>query len=211
MVNWGIVVDLEKCVGCQTCLMACKVNNSIPEGIKFNETVDYETGKFPDVGRIFLPVQCMHCERPVCMDVCPADAVNQTDTGIVWTDPEVCVGCKSCMSACPYGARSYFDGEVSENYEGTPVGRRIKEENEKDTVLKCDFCRERVEEGMEKGLTPGEDPEATPYCIISCIADARTFGDLDDPDSEVSRKIRNRDGNRLHPEHDTEPKIYYVK
>lgn len=211
--RWGMVINLKRCVGCQTCEVACEFENAVPPGIYQNKTLDYETGNYPDVDRAFLPVLCMQCETPPCIDACPSNATQQTDSGIVWTDYDKCEGCKSCMAACPYGAREFFDGNV-DYYGGkgdTPIERRIKREHPEDVVIKCDFCRDRVEKGAEGGLTPGEDPEATPVCVISCPTEARVFGDLDDPNSEVSKTIREKDGFQLHPHHGTDPSVYYVR
>lgn len=208
--RWGMVIDLKRCVGCQTCEVACKVGNAFPPGIYQNRTIDYERGEFPEVERVFLPVQCMHCGEAPCEEVCPNEAIQRTDSGIVLVDYDECIGCESCMVVCPYGAISYFDGDVG-YYEDLPIGERIKGENPDDVCVKCDFCRERVEEGLEEGLKPGEDPQATPICAARCPTEARTFGDLDDPDSDVSEIIEERDGFKLHPEHETDPAIYYVR
>lgn len=210
--KWGMLIDLERCVGCQTCLAACKTGNNVPPSIDKIRTVDYENGEYPDVRRTFLPVNCMQCEDPPCVDACPADATEKKENGIITVDDDKCTGCKSCIAACPYGARSFFDGEVEYYGDGpTPLERRILEENEEDTIIKCDFCMERIEKGIEEGLTPGKDRKATPLCVIACPTEARIFGNLEDPKSEVRKKIREKHGFQLHPEYETDPNVYYVR
>lgn len=211
MVQWGMVIDVEKCVTCQTCSIACKVNNKTPSGVFFNQTNDYERGEYPSVKRTFLPVQCNHCDDPACVSVCPADATfKDPDHGIVDIDSEACTGCQACVTACPYGARTYLDPDQRFD-EDDPFEQQIKDANVMGTVTKCDFCIDRIEEGLEEGLEPGTDPEATPYCVSSCIGDARAFGDLDDPDSDVSKTVSNEDVSPLHPERGTGANIYYKK
>lgn len=210
MVQWGMVIDLEKCVGCQTCAVSCKVNNKTPANVFFNQTNDYEKGEYPDVNRNFLPVQCNQCDNPQCVTACPADATYKTDSGVVTIDSDICTGCKSCIVACPYGSRTFLDPETTFD-ENDSFQQLIEEENEMGTVTKCDFCVDRVEEGVEEGLTPGEDPEATPHCVNSCIGDARFFGDLEDADSEVAELVADDDVGPLHPERGTDPNVYYKK
>jgi phenylacetyl-CoA:acceptor oxidoreductase subunit 1 len=210
MVRYGMYIDLEKCVGCQTCAMSCKVNNKTPNGVFFNQTNDYEKGEFPAVDRQFLPVQCNQCDDPKCVSVCPADATFKTDSGVVTIDSDACTGCKSCMVACPYGARTYLE-EDQEFDETDTFEKQLEEANEMGTVTKCDFCIDKVQDGREEGLTPGEDPDATPYCVSSCIGDARVFGDLDDDDSKVARLVEEEDTEPLQPEAGTDPNIYYKR
>jgi phenylacetyl-CoA:acceptor oxidoreductase subunit 1 len=211
MVRWAMVIDLKKCVGCMTCVAACKLANFVPPGIYWNKVFDYEVGKYPNVRRCFLPVQCMHCKNPPCKDACPTGATIQREDGIVIIDYSKCIGCRYCMMVCPYDARSFYSKE-KHYYDG---GKMIYEEygykkHQRGTVMKCNLCYERIDEGLKKGLKPGEDPEATPICVISCIANARYFGDLDDPESEVSKLIRRRKGFQLHAELGTDPSIYYL-
>lgn len=210
MVQYGMYIDLEKCIGCQTCAMSCKVNNKTPGNVFFNQTNDYEKGEYPSVQRQFLPVQCNQCDNPKCVSVCPADATYKTESGVVTIDEDACTGCKACVVGCPYGSRTYLDPET-EFDDDDPFQQQIKEEHEMGTVTKCDFCVEKVEDAKEQGMTPGEDPEATPHCVNSCIGDARRFGDLDDPDSEISQLVQKDDVEPLHPERGTDPNIFYKR
>lgn len=212
MTRWGIVIDLRKCVGCGTCIMACKVNNHLPKGIFLARLMDYEDGEYPNVKRKFLIVQCMHCEEPACIEVCPTGATHIKNGGIVSIDEHKCIGCKSCIMSCPYGARSYIK-RIGLYYgdEKTAFDELISKDWRTGTIAKCSFCSERVENGLKRGLKPGVDPDATPICVVSCITGARYFGDLDDPESEVSRLIKSSNAIQIHPELGTKPKIYYLR
>ena len=216
-IKWGMVIDLVRCNGCLTCVMTCKLENFIPPGIFWNRVYDHETGEYPAVTRRVLTAPCMHCNKPVCVDVCPTGASQQNEEGIVFVDYEKCIGCSYCIISCPYEARSQYKGE--RYYYGEPTLRdqypeelkatyqRFKE----GTVSKCTFCMDRVNSGIASGKKPGIDPEATPMCVINCSSVARVFGDLNDPDSEVSRLIRQRKGIRLHEEMGTEPSVWYLQ
>ena len=121
--RWGMVVDVNRCVGCQTCTVACKHANDTVPGVQWRRVLDVETGSFPDVERIFLVVGCQHCAEPPCVPVCPTGATQQRGDGIVTMDYDLCIGCASCAVACPYQARtivhdkSFYYGEetIQEN------------------------------------------------------------------------------------------------
>lgn len=212
MVKWGMVIDLRKCVGCGTCVMACKVSNHLPKGVYFTKVLDYEEGSYPNVKRKFLVVQCMHCEEPPCLDVCPTGATYRRDDGAVLIDHNKCIGCKSCIMACPYGARSYIeDYEAYYKDEKSPFDELIEEKWRVGVTVKCTLCVDRIDENLKKGLKPGVDAEATPMCVVSCITGARYFGDLDDPESEVSRLLKTGTTFQLRQELGTKPKIYYLR
>lgn len=126
--RWVMLIDLRKCVGCQACTVACKFENNIPEGSFRTWVPDVEIGVYPDTRRAFLPRLCNHCERPSCIEVCPADATWQRKDGIVEIDYDKCWGCGSCVNACPYDARFI-----------NPVTK---------TADKCTFCSQRVDQGL---------------------------------------------------------------
>ena len=207
--RWGMVVDLARCVGCQTCTLACKQEHGLPAGHVWRFVADCEVGEYPDVRRLFLPMQCMHCEDPPCVPVCPSGASRQRPDGIVWVAYEACVGCGYCAVACPYHARhllhvpqGYFDSP-------TPSETACARQGRHGVMTKCTFCKERVDAGRARGLTPGVDAEATPVCAVACITNAIVFGDLDDSSSAVVRMIAEGRAVPLMPECGTTPSVYY--
>ncbi|GBC72186.1 Tetrathionate reductase subunit B [archaeon HR03] len=211
MVRYGMVIDLTKCVGCETCTASCKNDNSTPKNTFWRAVRDLEVGEYPMVKRVFVPLSCMHCAKPPCLEVCPTTATRQRSDGIVVIDINLCMGCGYCIVACPYDQRwlvkeekKYFDGHQTPPEQVNPFLYY-------GMASKCDFCVDRVDEGVRRGLKPGVDPEATPACVNSCISKALYFGDLDDPESEVARLARSRRAFRLLPEFGTEPSVYYLR
>ena len=208
--RWGMVVDVRRCVGCQTCTIACKQEHGLPPGTVWRFVADCEVGEYPDVRRLFLPMQCMHCAEPPCVPVCPTGASRQRADGIVWVEYGACVGCAYCAMACPYQAR-HLVHEADNGLPAAAPGPIPGEHAERRGVMtKCTFCKERIDAGRARGLTPGADPEATPMCAVSCIAGAILFGDLDDPGSVVSRMVLEEHAAPLMPECGTRPRVYYM-
>jgi phenylacetyl-CoA:acceptor oxidoreductase subunit 1 len=211
MTRWAIVADLNRCVGCQTCTSACKHANATAPGIQWRKVLDFETGEFPNVSRAFVPVGCMHCDEPPCLDVCPSTATQKRADGIVTIDYDLCIGCAYCVMACPYQARSRVD--VPNKAYGTQSMQheKVREQWERQGVSqKCTLCIDRIDPGLAQGLKPGIDPEATPACINSCIADALHFGDISDPDSNVSKLLKENKHFRMHEDLGTGPGFYYL-
>lgn len=215
MARWGMVIDLKRCVGCYACMVACKQEHFLPPDIFWCRLVIGETGKYPAVTKQMYPVLCNHCEEAACVKACPSGATTRREDGIVIVDYDKCVGCRYCLIACPYQQRTYYADGKKEYFPGQGlteleiIGRELYP-LQTGTVVKCNFCAERLDEGVKNGLEPGEDREATPACVNVCPAKARTFGDLDDSNSEVSKLIRDRKGFQLHPEYGTEPSVYYI-
>jgi len=198
--RYGMVIDLKKCIGCYGCHIACKAENCTPPGILWSRVLFYESGHYPNVKKMHIPLLCMHCAEPPCEKVCPTGATVKRSDGIVTVDSTKCMGCMSCVVACPYRARSsyskekeYFLGQGLTPYE--EVGYQLHHTG---VVEKCDFCLSRIEKGLE------------PACVTACIAKARYFGDLDDHYSEVSQLIRNWGGFQMYPELGTDPSVYYL-
>jgi molybdopterin-containing oxidoreductase family iron-sulfur binding subunit len=212
MVRLGMLIDLERCWGCQSCTLACKQENFTPPSIWWNKIFTTERGKYPYARPVNLPTACMHCDNAPCVSVCPTGASHKRPDGIVVVDQDKCIGCKYCIQACPYGAREYVD-KIQAYYPEfpiTPYEQFGYSKHQVGVVEKCTFCSHRMDEAAKAGLTPGVDRAATPACMITCIAYAREFGDLDDPNSEVSKQIIARSARPLKPELGTKPKVYYV-
>ena len=212
IMRWGMVIDVSKCVRCHGCIMACRIAHFLPMGISWPRLMEIETSQ-PKAVNIY-PVRCNHCKNAPCVDVCPTGANQQRDDGIVWVDQNKCVGCRYCVIACPYQNRyfvakdkGYFPDDGPTAFE--QIGKQ-KFPHQVGTTEKCNFCMERIDEGMAKGLKPGIDRDATPACVNTCPARAMTFGDLDDPESSVSKLIKEKKTFPLHPEYGTEPSIYYI-
>lgn len=209
-VKWGMVIDLQKCVGCDSCTVACKAENRTPPGISYNVVLEKEIGEFPHMAKVNLPMPCMHCDNPPCVQVCPVRATFKLDNGIVTIDNDRCIGCRYCIVACPYGARSYDFGEsyedemlgfndVTSPEYGIERGKREKRKTPIGTVRKCNFCLHRLERGEE------------PACVETCIGDARFFGDLNDPNSTVSKLANSPRAFTLKSELGAGPNVIYLK
>lgn len=209
--KWAMVIDLQKCVGCDSCTIACKVENQTPPGVNYNVVVEQEVGTYPNVRRVNVPRPCMQCDTPPCVSVCPVNATYKGDDGVVVIDADRCIGCRYCITACPYGARSFDFGESYEDeMQGAgkiPVPEWGVDRGERGgvwtspigTVRKCTFCAHRIPRGEE------------PACCETCIGDARYFGDLADPTSMVSQLAASPRAFRLKEEVGTNPRVYYLR
>lgn len=219
--RWVMVIDLRKCVGCKACTVACIVENKLPPGVVYRPVIEEEIGEFPHVTRRFIPRPCMQCEKPPCVPVCPVHATWRRPDGIVVIDYEACIGCRYCITACPYGARTFDFGEFYTDgtpavapYETAPSFEyhRRWHRGEKKRVLglvpvetspagnarKCHFCLHRIERGL------------LPQCVTTCIGRATYFGDANDPASLVAELIGRPNVLRLKEELGTEPRVYYL-
>ena len=214
--RWGMVVDLRKCVRCYACIAACRVEHFLPMGVTWPKLVALETGgEHPMVST--YSVRCNQCHDAPCVQVCPTGATSMREDGIVQVDQNKCVGCRYCVIACPYQNRTFlskdkdrgfFPGMIQTDFE--KAGKKIYP-HQIGTTEKCNFCMERIDYGLEHGLKPGVDRDATPACVNTCPARALTFGDLDDPESEVSKLIRENNAFQLPPEYGTDPSIYFIE
>ncbi len=209
--RWGMIIDLSKCIGCQYCVYACQAVNDVAEDMRWNV---YLLDVTPTGETFHMTRPCLHCQEPPCADVCPVGATYQRGDGLVVMDYERCIGCRYCMVACPYDVRRFNwhdrrnDGEVNDYQPeyGTPeVERRPR-----GVVEKCTFCIHRIDRGLEQGLIPGVDRAATPACVNICPVHARIFGDMNDPNSEVSQILASTPTFRLREELGTEPNVYYI-
>lgn len=209
MVRWAMLIDLNKCIGCEACTVACKAENFTPKSILWNRVFKTEQGRYPNVTGFVLPRPCMHCENPPCVTICPTGASYKRSDGIVLIDYDKCIGCKYCISACPYGVRQNT-GNVERYFpeaRGSVVEQYGYQNHKTNVAEKCTFCVHRIDAAMENGLTPGVDRDATPACVVTCHPGARIFGDLDNPESEVAKAAR--DTQVLLPSMGTLPKVFY--
>lgn len=199
----GMVIDLKRCVGCQACTIACKSENGTPPDVLFTKVVEQVAGEYPIVKKKFIPILCNHCKNAPCERVCPTGATYRQDNGIVMVDDNKCVGCRACYVACPYKNRMFLRrGSLKTGYFGkelTPFEKVKYPKWQEGVVSKCTFCKERVDKGLE------------PSCVQTCPADARVFGDLSDPESKVSRLIRQRGGYQPLCHNNTDPSVYYLE
>jgi len=199
--RYGMVIDLKLCTACHACAFACKTQNGTPPTVWWSKVLPHEVGTYP-TGRIFYtPLLCMQCKNAPCVDVCPTGASYKRADGIVAVDYDKCMGCGYCRVACPYDARSFVT-EIqpyhSPEYSFTPYEELMYQKHQAGVAEKCNFCMELVDKGEQ------------PACVRTCPPGARVFGDLDDPNSEVSRLIALRHGYQLLPELGTEPSVYYL-
>lgn len=227
MPRYGMVVDLGKCMGSRACMEACKVENNTGEGIFWMEVFRTEEGTYPNTRVEFMPRPCMHCDNAPCIKVCPVGARYKREDGPVLSDFQRCIGCRYCEVACPYGV-NYFNWRHPEDnyyidwhdkdlqsvthgnvppYKNPNLQKKHGLGDErlnaggghfKGVTEKCTFCIQR----LDKGLPPA--------CVANCPVFALQFGDLDDPQSEVSKAIRKNTHFRLLEDRGTRPRVYYI-
>ena len=208
--RYGMVIDLNRCVGCQTCTIACKHANDTPPGVQWRKVIDVEQGSYPDVSRLFMVTGCQHCAEPPCVPVCPTGATQQREDGLVTMNYDTCIGCASCAVACPYQARTIVHEKEGYYGEQTVQEKATTHDDRYGVANKCTFCIERVDSAEAKGLVPGKDPEVTAACAVSCITQAITFGDFNDETSKVAELAKDHRSFQMHAELGTDPQIKYL-
>jgi molybdopterin-containing oxidoreductase family iron-sulfur binding subunit len=209
--RWVMVIDLRKCIGCHACTIGCIAENKLPPGVVYRPVIEEEIGEYPNVRSRFIPRPCMQCDDPPCTPVCPVNATYKRPDGIVEIDYNKCIGCRYCITACPYNARTADFGEnytdntpELQEYEKIPnfeYGKRwdrTKEGSPVGNARKCHFCLHRLNVGM------------LPMCVTTCVGRATYFGDANDPNSLVSELIAQPNVMRLKEELGTKPKVYYL-
>ena len=216
--RFGYIIDVGACIGCRRCQWACKVENNTPDAVSppwievfelkaevdltgHPSLQDLEEGattsytKSPREGRWYMPAQCNHCDNPPCVKVCPVGATYKDKDGLVLMRYDRCIGCRMCVAACPYSARRFNwrkaevpPDEVNPLVPVRPLG----------VVEKCTFCVHRTRRGK------------LPRCVEVCPVQARHFGNLNDPESEVSKILESNLSFRLLEEVNTKPKLWYI-
>ena len=197
--RWGILIDTNQCAeGCNGCVTACQKENAWGKN-EVNSAPEQQAQwirkvqlKDPNTGyEQSLPVMCQHCEHPPCVDVCPTGASMKRADGIVLVDKHICIGCRYCMMACPYKARSFVHEELHGQVSNAPRG--------KGTVESCTMCVDRVDAG------------GTPACVEACAGEgkAMVFGDLMDPESEISKRLKQYGGKQIRADLGLNPGVRY--
>ena len=227
-VRWGMVIDLDKCTGCQECTIACKEENNVPFGspeeqrrrqdMFWHKVIAASEGEYPSNNTEIIPMPCMHCDNPACVMVCPCKATYRRNDGIVMQNYRRCIGCKYCMIACPYGARAYnYREQEDEPYNRIDpplrrdlIGNWPFPHRAHGMVEKCTFCFQRIEQAIMEGKEIGSGVGVVTACVEACPAHARVFGNLNDPNSEVSQWLASRDSIVLEEEKGTSPKVHYL-
>lgn len=227
--RYAMVIDLARCIGCEACTVACKVEHNVspsPKDLKrrieWTEVYFKEEGQYPYLKTKLDPRPCQHCENPPCVGVCPVGATYQDkERGLVLQRYERCIGCRYCATACPYGARYFNWGkpdwrskerELALNPDPHPqVKKRVK-----GLLEKCTFCVERLDRLEAKAEKEGrkitdEELHLICTCVNTCMGRARHFGDLNDPDSTVSKLARSGRAKYSLEELGTHPKVIYLR
>lgn len=205
MTRYGMAIDTTRCFGCNSCSMRCKVEHNLPVNVMYSRAQTFDgdlygrpTGTYPHVSVSFYTHSCQHCDNPACLEVCPTGATQKRDDGIVLVDNSLCIGCDSCIAACPYdGVRTHL-GEPKYHLDYA-LGAADTPEHLAETVEKCTFCAERIDQGLN------------PACVEICRVGARIFGDLDDPDSDLSRILEERSYEQLKADEGTRPNVFLLK
>jgi Fe-S-cluster-containing dehydrogenase component len=206
--RWAMVIDQAKCTGCGYCTLSCRARNDIPPEISWTRVLEAES-----VGgrKVFVARPCQHCENAPCVEVCMVGASYYRPDGIVMMDYDKCIGCRYCQVACPYNARAFnWDTFSGENPAVPTWGSPEVPRRPRGVPEKCSFCFQRIDRGLQLGLTPGVDHLATPACVVACPTGARHFGDLNDPESPVSVLLARHPSYRLREDLGTAPHVYYL-
>ncbi len=223
MVRYGMVIDLDRCIACQACTIACNLENNtsvelddnkVRIGVSWHRVLAIEKGEYPNHSVEYIPRPCQHCENAPCVQICPTGARRKREDGLVLIAYDTCIGCRYCLVACPYSVNifnaanlkneEYRNPDATGNNAGSPTYQGI--------VEKCTFCVHRIDKAVKEGKKMGNpDGEITTACNQACPAGARFFGDLDDPNSTVNKLIAKRSSMRLKEHLGTNPQVYYLK
>ena len=223
MTKLARLIDTKRCMGCRACVAACAVENHFTPDAAWNVMIEYEVGTYPKVKKIFNTMGCMHCDVPACKAACDyvgAKAISKNEFGVVLIDYDKCIGCGYCASTCPYGVPQYNadlkplspgNGPIGE--ETIPLAARHPTHRKKAKVVeKCTFCAHKLDQAVADGKVDriGKDQAYTPACDLVCPTQARMFGDIDDPNSDISKRVKETKAVRLLEKFGTGPQVYYV-
>lgn len=222
--SWGMVIDLDRCTGCEACVTACQAENNLPivgeEGFRVGREIKwirierYWDGEYPDIKLRFIPMLCQHCDSAPCEPVCPVYATYHNQDGLNVQVYNRCIGTRSCAAYCPYDARAFnwfsftWDSPLDEQLNPDVTVR------EKGVMEKCTFCIQRIRQAKDTAKDQNRrvrDGEVQPACVQSCPTQALVFGDRNDPDSAVSKLAQNPRGYHVLEELNTNPSIIYLK
>ncbi len=235
MAKHGMVIDLARCMGCTSCMEACKIENNTGKDIFWMYVFQIEQGEYPDVHWIFMPRPCQHCNNAPCVKVCPVGARHQREDGIVLTDFDRCIGCRICVVSCPYSVNYFNWNKPSQNQyydwksgEGDNVyGSGSMRDYIGDAIPPYKNPDHEKRYGTDKRLVSGGGHKSgivekctfcvhrvakglEPACVANCPVHALHFGDLEDPSSKVSQLLVEKQWFHLLDEAGTKPSVYYI-
>lgn len=223
MTKFARLIDTKRCIGCRSCAAACAVENYFTPDAPWNAVIEYEVGTYPNVKKIFNPMNCMHCDSPACKAACDAmgrKAISKNEFGVVLIDYEKCNGCGDCVAVCPYGVpqlnKTVADLNPGKGKAGAEQiaakDRHPTHRKRANAVEKCTFCWHKLEKAVADRKTDliGKAQEYTPACDLVCPVQARLFGDIDDPNSELSKRVKETKAVAIKKDFGTGPQVYYV-
>ncbi|MBI2370460.1 MAG: 4Fe-4S dicluster domain-containing protein [Deltaproteobacteria bacterium] len=226
--RWGMAIDLDRCTGCQACVVACKQENNVPfsspeeaaygREMAWIRVMAITEGEYPKVKTRYLPMLCQQCDNPPSVKVCPTGATYKNPEGIVGQIYPRCIGCRYCANACPYQVKDFN----WYNWSGFRWPQEMRQSLNPDVSLrprgvieKCTFCHHRLQKARDQAAIEGRkvksEGEYVPACVQSCPAQAMFFGDLNDPETTIAKLARSSRAFKMLDELGTEPKVIYLK